>query len=237
MKTRHLLAIVALTTTATALVLSASAQGPLGSKKLELQDGLVTLINDVLVPAQEAGRLMKVNVKGGEAIDMDFVIAEIDNRDTLAKQKIAQGEVDVAKAQAESDAELELAKRGVDVSKAEYDSNVNIRKENPGAVSDTELRKFEFQWHRAKAQVKVAEVDRVVASLTAKVKAALRHTDKFDFSRDISAGVKASRFAPGVFVPHPHARHFSGCIQFKTRCFLCSVPLFNGEYAGVIGGF
>jgi len=172
MKTRHLLAIVALTTTATALVLSASAQGPLGGKKLPIQYGMVTLINDVMVPAQEAGRLMKVNVKGGETIDEDFVIAEIDNRDTLAKRKIAQGELDVADAQAKSEAELELAKRGVDVSKAEYDSNVKIRKENPGAVSDTELRKFEFQWHRAKAQVKVAEVDRVVASLTAKVKAA-----------------------------------------------------------------
>jgi len=171
MNTRHLLAIVALAAACITLALSARAQSPAtGRNLLKIEGALVTLINDVMVPAQEAGRLMKVNVKGGEAIDENFPIAEIDNRDTLAKRKIAQGEFDVAKAQADSDAELELGKKGVAVSKAEYDQNVEIRTKNPGAVSDTELRKFLFQWDRAKAQVKVAEVDRVVAGLTAKVK-------------------------------------------------------------------
>jgi len=173
MKTRHLPAIVALSAACIALALSARAQSPAtGSNRLPIEGALVTLINDVMIPAQEAGRLMKVNVKGGEAIDVDFVIAEIDNRDTLAKEKIAKGELDVARAQADSDAELEVALKAVVVSKAEYDQNVEIRARNKGAVSDTELRKFEFQWYRAQAQVKVAEVDRVVAGLTAKVKEA-----------------------------------------------------------------
>jgi multidrug efflux pump subunit AcrA (membrane-fusion protein) len=173
MKTRHLLAIVALAAACITLALSARAQSPAtGSNRLKIEGCLVTLINDVMVPAQEAGRLMKVNVKGGEEVDENSVIAEIDNRDTLAKRKIAQGEFDVATTQADSDAELELGKKGVEVSKAEYDQNVEIRTKNPGAVSDTELRKFKFQWDRAKAQVKVAEVDRVVAGLTAKVKEA-----------------------------------------------------------------
>jgi multidrug efflux pump subunit AcrA (membrane-fusion protein) len=172
MKTSHL-AFAGLAALGLAFAASVTAQAPAsGAKTLEIQGALVTLINDVRVPAQEAGRLMKVHVKGGEAIDENFLIAEIDNRDTLAKEKIAMGERDVAQAQADSDAELEVANKAVEVSKAEYDSNKEIQQKNPGAVSATELRKFLFQWDRALAQVKVAETDRVVAGLTTKVKEA-----------------------------------------------------------------
>ncbi len=172
MNTRHFSSLVVLAVVAVTYVVPAGAQGPAGNRKIQIDGGLVTLIKDIMVPAQEAGRLMIVNVKGNETIDEGFIIAEIDNRDTKAKEKIAQGELDVEREKAKSDAELELARRGVEVSKLEYDTNVEVRRKSPGAVSDTELRKFEFQWYRAQAQVKVAELDRVVAGLTTKVKEA-----------------------------------------------------------------
>ena len=149
-----------------------------GAKILEITDALVTLINDVAVPAQEAGRLMALHVKGGEQVDQGFLLAEIDNRDTLAKQKIANAEVEVATATAESTAELEVAQKATDVSKAEYDASVEIRDRNPGAVSLTELRKYRFQWEKAQAQVALAQTDRHIAQLTTGVKQAqLEATD------------------------------------------------------------
>ena len=149
-----------------------------GTKILEITNALVTLINDVPVPAQEAGRLMAIHVRGGEQVDQGFLLAEIDNRDTLAKQKIANAEVEVATAQAESTAELEVAQKATDVSKAEYDASVEIRERNPGAVSLTELRKYRFQWEKAQAQVALAQTDRHIAGLTTGVKQAqLEATD------------------------------------------------------------
>jgi macrolide-specific efflux system membrane fusion protein len=183
MNARHLSVLAVLTVVVVTYAVPAGAQAPAGSRKIKIDGGLVTLINDVLVPAQEAGRLMKVNVKGGEAVDVDFVIAEIDNRDTLAKEKIAEGEVAVAKAQAESDAELKLGEKGVEVSKAEYDTNLEIKAKSPGAVSDAELRKYKFQWDRAIAQVDVAKVDRVVAGLTLKVKEAQLEATQNELAR------------------------------------------------------
>jgi macrolide-specific efflux system membrane fusion protein len=183
MKTHHFSALAALTVVVSAYVVPAGAQAPAAGRKIQIDGGLVTLINDVMVPAQEAGRLMKVNVKGGEAVDENFVIAEIDNRDTLAKEKIAKGELDVANAQAASEAELRLAKEGVNVSKAEYDTTLEIRERNSGAVSDTEVRKYKFQWDRAIAQVDVAQVDRVVAGLTAKVKEAQLEATRNELER------------------------------------------------------
>jgi multidrug efflux pump subunit AcrA (membrane-fusion protein) len=151
---------------------STTAVQPAGRKTIDVYDALVMLIEDVRVPAEEAGRLMKLLVKEGEFVEAGTVLAEIDNRDTLAKQRIAQAEIDVATEQFKSDAEIEVAEKAIEVSKAEYDSNLSISQKSPGAVSETELRKFRFQWERALAQLKVAQVDKVVASLTVDLKKA-----------------------------------------------------------------
>lgn len=149
-----------------------ASQAATGSQTIDVYDALVMLIDDVRVPALEAGRLMKMLVKEGEFVEEGTVLAEVDNRDALAKQRIAQGEVDVATAQRDSDAEIEVAEKAIEVSKAELDANAEIHQRSPGAVSQTELRKFRFQWERALAQLKVAQVDKVVARLTVDLKKA-----------------------------------------------------------------
>jgi multidrug efflux pump subunit AcrA (membrane-fusion protein) len=145
---------------------TSAAQAPAGRQTIDVYDALVMLIDDVRVPALEAGRLMKVMVKGGEYVEAGTVLAEIDNRDALAKEQIAKVEIEIAETQAASDAEVKVAEKAIEVSKAEYDSNVEINQRNPGAVSQTELRKFRFQWERAIAQLQVAMDDRTVAAKT-----------------------------------------------------------------------
>lgn len=172
MKSTFYYTLVAAAFATGAIALSATGQSPNAPKAIEVDNALVSLIDDVKVPAQEAGRLMKVLVKGGEVIEDGALLAEIDNRDTLAKQKIAQGELEVAEVQAESTAELEVAQKAVAVSRAEVEVSKEINAKNPGAVSATEMRKLVFQEERALAQVKVAETDRQVAGLTTHVKEA-----------------------------------------------------------------
>jgi multidrug resistance efflux pump len=191
MKTRTFYLLTAAGIACGLVAISAQGQSPSGSvakRTIEVEQASVTLIDNVKVPAQEAGRLMKVNVRGGEAIDGGYVLAEIDNRDTMAKQKIAAAEIDIANAQAQSRAELEVAEKAVDVAKSEYEMSQEINKKSPGAVSVTELRKYLFQHERALAQVKVANDDLVVAGLTVKMKEAqLEATDNELARRQITA--------------------------------------------------
>ena len=140
-----------------------TAGGKLG---VHVPHGLVTLIGDVKVPAAETGSLMEITVKEGDMVEIDQVLAVIDNRDTVAKRQMAQGELEVAAAQAESNAELEAAQKAADVAKAEWEQFEDIRRKNEGAVSLQELRRARFQWERALAQIKVAQTDRQVAQLT-----------------------------------------------------------------------
>jgi multidrug efflux pump subunit AcrA (membrane-fusion protein) len=133
---------------------------------------LVTAIDDVKVPARDAGTITKLNVKGGELVNADFVLGVIDDRDTLAKQRIAQGELDAANAQFNSKAEIEAAKKGYEVANAEWEQAKEIKAKTPGAISLQEYRRAEFQAQRAWAQIQVAETDNLVAGLTAKMKKA-----------------------------------------------------------------
>lgn len=134
--------------------------------------GLVTAIDDVKVPARDAGALVKLWVKGGEIVPASVVLGQIDDRDTLAKMRIAQGELDAATAQATSKAEIEAAEKGRDVADAEWRTAQEIREKSPGAMSLQELRRARFQVDRADAQIKVAKTDNIVAGLTAMTKKA-----------------------------------------------------------------
>lgn len=164
---------------------------PGGRTAIKVPHGLVTLIGDVKVPAAETGTLMKIAVKEGDVVDLDTVLAVIDNRDTLAKRQMAEGELAVAEAQAESTAELEAAQKAWEVAKAELAQFESIRRTNQGAVSEQEVRRARFQVERAMAQIRVAETDRQVAGLTTGVKRAqLNATDNELERREIKSPLK-----------------------------------------------
>ena len=150
---------------------------------VHIAHALVTAIDDVKVPARDPGSLTKINVKGGELVNADFVLGEVDNRDTLAKQRIAQGEYDAALAQYNSKAEIEAAKKGYEVANAEWEQAKEIRARTPGAISTQEYRRAEFQAQRAWAQIQVAETDNLVAGLTSKMKKAQLDATDIELSK------------------------------------------------------
>jgi multidrug efflux pump subunit AcrA (membrane-fusion protein) len=137
-----------------------------------IENALVMLIDDNKVPATEAGMLTAMHVKEGHSVTKGALLAEIDSRATLAKQRIAQGELAAALAQAENDAEVEVARHAIEVAKADLDANTEIRRTNKAAVSEAEHRKFVFQYQRSLAQEKQAINEKEIARLTATAKQA-----------------------------------------------------------------
>ena len=111
---------------------------PASRRRSRSSEACVTLIDDVTVPAPGSGHADEGHTcKEGEPVD-EGLRAGRDRQPRHAGQaEDRQGELDAAKAQAESDAELEVAEKAMDVSKAELDSaSMEIREKNPGAVSD-----------------------------------------------------------------------------------------------------
>jgi multidrug efflux pump subunit AcrA (membrane-fusion protein) len=129
------------------------------------------LINDNKVPATEAGMLLgPMPVDEGARVEKNDLVAQIDNRSTLAKQNIAHSEYLGAKAQSENEAEIEVAEAAINVAKQEYEMSKEIRAGNPQAVSKSQLNKDLFNYEKALAQKKQAVNEKKIAGLTANAK-------------------------------------------------------------------
>jgi multidrug efflux pump subunit AcrA (membrane-fusion protein) len=139
---------------------------------ITIDRSLVTLIDDVKVPATEPGMLMEINVKEGNSVEKNALVAVIDSRSTIAKQQIAMAELNAARASAENDAELEVAEAAIQVSLAEYEQSIEIRRTNKNAVSESQLRKDKFGYEKSLAQKKQAVNEKKIAGLTANAKQA-----------------------------------------------------------------
>jgi multidrug efflux pump subunit AcrA (membrane-fusion protein) len=209
-----------------------------GRRELVIERGLVTLIDDNRVPATEAGMLIDVKVKEGNSVEEGTLLAEIDTRTTLAKQRIAQGERDAAMAQAENDAELDVAYKGEEVSKAELDQIEEVQKSNAKAVSKAEWRKYYFQHEKAKAQIKQAVNEKEIARLTATAKQAQYDAATIELDlRQIRAPFKGQivdvmkKKGDWVTVGEP-IMHIVGLDRLRVRGFVQATHASPGEVLG-----
>jgi multidrug resistance efflux pump len=143
-----------------------------GGRSLQVEDAQVMLIDENKVPATEPGMLTAVHVKEGQSIEKGQLLADIDNRETLAKRRIAEGELKAATKQAQNTAEIDVAEKAVEVSKAEHESYLKIRESNRFAVAEAELRKYYFQFEKALAQLKQANNEKLIAECTMETKQA-----------------------------------------------------------------
>src|SRR5262249_37626720 len=142
---------------------ASSAAAPGSRRELIIKGALVTLKDDNKLPASEAGMLVDLPVEEGQSVERGEVVAQIDSRSTLAKQNIAKAELEAANAQAENDAEIEVAESAIEVSKADLDANDEIRRTNKRAVSESEARKYKFQYDKSIAQKKQAVNEKHIA--------------------------------------------------------------------------
>ena len=78
---------------------------------LELPSCLVSLIDEVSLPAQEAGVLQEIVAKEGLRFKTGEVLGKVDETETLLRQKAAKFKLDVANEKATNDAQVKVATR------------------------------------------------------------------------------------------------------------------------------
>ena len=132
----------------------------------KLSNFVVTLIDDVRVPARESGVLVALDAKKGQFVKKDQVLGRIDDSDALIRKAIAESELQVAEAQAASNANVLAAEATIGVAKEEYEGSRDIRSHSDNAVSDFELRRLKLTHERSRYQADVARVEHEVNQFT-----------------------------------------------------------------------
>ncbi|RMF87711.1 MAG: hypothetical protein D6741_20220, partial [Planctomycetota bacterium] len=154
---------------AVAAALPAAAQSP---QVLRVSNCLVSLIDDVNVPARVEGQLIELSVEPGAAVKKDDVLGRIDDAQVNRQMEIAKYQLDVAKEQAENDVNVRYAKWSEMVAKAEYQQALDANKTAARSYTQAELRRLMLEWGRTQLGIEQADHDLAIAKLTVKVREA-----------------------------------------------------------------
>lgn len=162
-----------------------AAQPPRSQHATEgrLDKFVVTLIEDVQVPAREPGVLVALDARKGQLVRKDEVLGHVDDSDAQIRKLIATSELKAAETQAASDANLKAAEKTVGVALAEYEGNRRIKERSENAVSEFELRRTLLTHERSVFQAETARVEYEVAQHTRSKAAAQLQAVENEISR------------------------------------------------------
>lgn len=140
-----------------------------GEDRIIVSQCLVSLIQEVQVPAQAAGVLVEVAVQEGMSVTAGQLLARIDDTQPMADQQIAALKLQAAQEKAKNDISVRYAQAAAEVARIEYEQAWRANQKNPGTISETEVRRLYLAHQRAALAVEQALVDQRLAALEAKV--------------------------------------------------------------------
>src|SRR3954453_14118733 len=148
---------------------SPARTAPTPAREVKLSHCLVSLVEDVQVPAREAGPLMNVAVAEGQFVTAGQLIAQIDDQQPQIDKLAAELERDAALAKAQDDIEVRYAEAAFAVASAELERAVSIDRKSPGGVTQQEIQKLQLAKHRDELQIERSKLERRVAKMNADV--------------------------------------------------------------------
>lgn len=148
-----------------------------------LPNCLLSLDEEVQVPAQEAGVLVKIPVREGQQVTAGELLAQIDDIVPMAQYNIAKFKLKVAEKQASDDIQVRFAIAGAAVYAAKLERSLRANATTPGTVSDSvvdeqrlERDKFRLQIEKARKDVEVNALQMQVSKAELKAaEANLKH--------------------------------------------------------------
>lgn len=138
----------------------APAPGPravTGNPRLE--HCIVTLFEEVQVPAQVPGKILAIPVREGGTVKAGELIAQLDAREVMLKKEVTKIEYAVAKKQAAQDVKVKVADASMKVAAQELEQGRRLATKTPPAISESELRRLELAFDRARYEYDAAKVE------------------------------------------------------------------------------
>jgi macrolide-specific efflux system membrane fusion protein len=155
-----------------------AAQPATQPREVQLTHCLVSLIEDVQVPAREAGALMKVSVVEGQHVTQGQLLAQIDDQQPRLDKMAAELERDAALAKAQDDIEVRYSEAAFAVAGAELERAQAIERKSPGGVTQQEIQKLQLAKQRDELQIERSKLEMRVAKMNADVhQAAVKSAD------------------------------------------------------------
>lgn len=158
-----------MTAAASLLLFSGLISAGLRAEPIEVESVLLAPIQEVEVPAREAGPLQRMAVAEGAMVKVGELLAQIDDTDAKLAKTRAEIELDNARRNASNEIKVRVAVKAADVAEAELKRGLESQKRYPKSVSETEIDRLRLTADHAKLQVEQAKYDFETAQLALRV--------------------------------------------------------------------
>jgi RND family efflux transporter MFP subunit len=167
----------------------------LRAEEIKVEGALVRLIDQLELPAREAGTITQLAVQEGTAVKSGDLLVQIDDTEARFAQSRAKVELQIAAENASSDVAIRSAERALLTAIAELKRAEDARQKLRDVVTETELEKLKLTVDQARLAIEMAQQDRSVAQLQRDLK-----TVESDFAaRNVARRQSLAPFA-GVVV-------------------------------------
>ena len=140
---------------------------PAATAEPRIEGCLVSLIDEVEVPAREPGVILQLAVRQGAVVAKGEVLARIDDDQPQMEKRRAQAEHDQAIAKAESDVDVRYSQKAQGVSEMAYRKAEQSHERVGGAVTEVERERLKLEWEKTGLQIEQAALERALAALAA----------------------------------------------------------------------
>lgn len=161
MRMPHYVALLSLTIGLAAPALAAEPSEPV------LTNCLVSLVEEAKVPAREAGVLLELAVREGDAVRSGEMIARIDDNQPQMEKRKAKAEHDQAVAKAESDVDIRYSIAAEKVAEAEHMKALESHTKVPGSVTEVERNRLKLNEQKSELQIEQARLEQRMSVLAA----------------------------------------------------------------------
>ncbi len=167
----------AILTTLSAVMLLAGPleQGPTvraAGDSVTVTNCLITLINEVDVPAEEAGVLEELAVVEGQQVAEGTLLGRIDDAQSIKLRDVAKFKLDAAQKEAGNDINVRYARSTRDVADAELQQAVDANLRAPNTVTRAEMRRLALEIRKSELGIEQAEHEQAIAGMTVGIRRA-----------------------------------------------------------------
>ncbi len=150
---------------AVAVAQRGAGEGPVERpREAHMPHCLISLVDEAMIPAEERGVLMQLNVREGATVRSGEILAQIDDREALVQKEAADLKLAASDERVANDVEVRYARKAAEVAKAEYDEAIDANRREPGTYSPAEVRRLKLNWEKLLLQIEQSEVQHRIDS-------------------------------------------------------------------------
>ncbi len=171
-------------------ILSALCATTATAEDIQVSAVLVKLLDQVEVPAREAGALESVSAHEGDMVTAGAAIAQIEDADAQFDKRSAQMELLAANKEADNDVKVRFARKSHEVADAELQRALDSERRFAKSVSQSEIDQLRLTMQKTELEIEQAQLELELAQAARELKQIdVEHADYVIHQRRITAPI------------------------------------------------